>query len=235
MIAAIHQPNYLPWSGFFNKMARSDIFVVFDDVQLPRGKSFETRNRVKAANGVEWLTVPVADKSELDLIKDAMIVQDGKWPTKHWKTIQLAYKRATYFNRYEEAFSQIYSVPWAKLCQLNVAIIKLINELLGLNTKIVFSSQMGIEARGTDKIMSILRELKADKYLTGEGKGSKRYIVEEEFVKNNIELIYQNFQHPVYRQLWGNFIPGLSVIDLLFNEGERSLEILTRASSRTDF
>ncbi|MBI4333116.1 MAG: WbqC family protein [Chloroflexi bacterium] len=231
MIAAIHQPNYLPWLGFFNKMARSDIFVIFDDVQLPRGKSFETRNRVKTPNGVQWLTVPIAEKGELNLIKDAMIVQDGKWQIKHWKTIQLSYKRAPYFDRYAARFDEIYSIPWEKLCDLNVALIKLIKELLGIKATLVSSSDLKIEARGTDKIFLILRELKADRYLTGEGKGSKRYVFEEDFVKNNIGLIYQDFEHPVYRQLWGDFAPELSVIDLLFNEGDRSLDILTGALS----
>lgn len=231
MIAAIHQPNHLPWLGYFNKMARSDVFVLFDDVQLVRGKSFVTRNSVKTANGVQWLTVPVKEKGELVLIKDALIAQDGKWPKKHWRTIQLSYKKAPYFDRYEAKFSQIYEASWEKVSELNVSLIKLIKELLGIKTTLVLSSEINIEAKGTEKIISIVRELKADQYLTGEGEGSKRYVTEEEFKKNNIELIYQHFEHPVYHQLWGDFVPNLSVIDLLFNEGEKSLEILTGANS----
>jgi len=231
MIVAIHQPNYLPWLGYFNKMARSDVFVLFDDVQLVRGKSFMTRNRVKAANGAQWLTVPVKGKSELSLIKETLIVQDGKWQRKHWRTIQLSYKKAPYFDRYEAKFSQIYDASWEKLSELNVTLIKLIKDLLGINATLVLSSEMHIEARGDEKILSIVRELKADKYITGEGEGSKRYIAEEEFKENNIELIYQHFEHPPYHQLWGDFIPNLSVIDLLFNEGEKSLEILMGANS----
>ena len=226
MIVAIHQPNYLPWLGYFNKMARSDVFVIFDDVQLVRGKSFVTRNRVKTANGVQWLTVPVKEKSELVLIKDTLIAQDGKWQKKHWKTIQLSYKKAPYFDKYEAKFSQIYDASWEKASELNVSLIKLIKDLMGIKTTLVLSSEMNIEARGTEKIISILRELKADKYITGEGEGSKRYVAEEEFKKNNVELIYQHFEHPIYHQLWGDFVPNLSVIDLLFNEGDRSLQIL---------
>lgn len=231
MIAAIHQPNYLPWLGYFNKMARSDIFVIFDDVQLARGKSFATRNRVKTANDVPWLTVPVKEKDELRLIKDALIVRDGKWQKKHWRTIQLSYKKAHYFDRYEAEFSRIYDTPWEKLSELNVALIKLIRDLLGIKTTLVLSSEMNIEARGTEKIIAIIRNLAADKYITGEGEGSKRYISEETFKENNIELIYQRFQHPVYHQLWGEFVSNLSVIDLLFNEGEKSLGILMEAIS----
>ena len=226
MIVSIHQPNYLPWLGFFHKMTESDVFVLFDDVQLVRGKSFVVRNRVKTANGVQWLTVPVKEKGELRLIKEALIVQDGKWQKKHWKTIQLSYKKAPYFDRYEAEFSQIYDTSWEKLSELNVTLIKLIKNLMGINTTLVLSSEMNIEARGAEKILSIIKELKANKYITGEGKGSRRYIIEEDFKNNNIELIYQGFKHPVYHQLWGDFVPNLSIIDLLFNEGDRSLQIL---------
>lgn len=207
-------------------MARSDVFVLFDDVQLVRGKSFVTRNMIKTANDVQWLTVPVAEKGELKLIKDALIVQDGKWQKKHWRAIQLSYKRASYFSRYEASFSQIYEAPWDKICELNVSLIKLIGDIMGIKTKFILSSEMNIKAGGAEKIMSILKELKADRYITGEGEGSKRYISEEDFKKNDIELIYQRFEHPRYTQLWGSFVPNMSIIDLIFNEGEKSRDIL---------
>ena len=231
MIVAIHQPNYLPWLGYFNKMARSDVFVLFDDVQLVRGKSFMTRNMVKTVNNVQWLTVPVKEKNELRLIMDAQIAQDGKWQKKHWRTIEVSYKKAPYFNKYEAKFRQIYDTNWENLCQLNVALIELIKETIGIKTNLILSSEMNIESGGTEKIISIVKELKADQYLTGEGEGSKRYIDEDEFKKENIKLIYQRFKHTVYHQLWGDFVPNLSAIDLLFNEGEKSLEILMGANS----
>ena len=230
MIAAIHQPNYLPWLGFFNKMARSDVFVLFDDVQLVRGKSFVTRNRVKIPNNIQWLTVPVKDKGDLIQIKDDRINQDGKWQKSHWRTIQLAYARASYFKKYQSGFSQIYATPWESLQELNIALINLIKDLLGIGTRLVLSSEMSIRSEGSRKIMAILRELNADCYLSGEGKGSKRYIDEEEFRQNNIELIFQGFEHPAYGQLWGDFVPNLSVIDLLFNEGEKSRDIIMQRS-----
>ena len=226
MLVAIHQPNYLPWLGYFHKMAHSDVFVIFDDVQLVRGKSFVTRNQVKTANNVQWLTVPVKEKGDMRLIKDALITQDGKWQRKHWRTIQLSYQKAPYFDRYGEKFSQIYEASWQNLSELNVTLIKLIKDLMGINTRLVLSSEMNIEARGTEKIISIIKELGADRYITGEGEGSKRYVTEEEFRKNDVELIYQRFEHPVYHQLWGDFVANLSAIDLLFNEGESSLKIL---------
>lgn len=227
---AIHQPNYLPWLGYFHKMARCDIFVVFDDVQLARGKSFVVRTRVKAANGVQWLSVPVRDKGELRMIKDVSIAEDDRWQRKHWNTIQLSYRRAPHFAKYEERFRQVYETPWKNLCELNVNLIKLIKEVLGIGAQLVFSSEMNIEATGADKIISIAKYLKADQYITGEGKGSRRYVVEEDFTDNRVELIHQKFAHPIYKQLWGEFLPGLSTIDLLFNEGERSLELLMKGA-----
>jgi hypothetical protein len=207
-------------------MASCDVFVLLDDVQLVRGKSFTTRNKVKTPGGAQWLTVPVTEKGELKLIKDVLIAQNGKWQQKHWKTLELSYKKAPHFDELEAKFGHIYNVSWENLCELNVALIKLIKDLLGINTILVLSSEMNIKGRGTEKILSIIKELKADKYVTGEGEGSQRYIVEEDFKENGIEVIYQQFKHPTYHQLWGAFAPNLSIIDLLFNEGERSLEIL---------
>jgi hypothetical protein len=226
MIVSIHQPNYLPWLGYFDKIARSDVFVLLDDVQLVRGKSFTIRNRVKTSNGVTWLTVPVVNKSEQKTIKDNLIVQDGKWQKTHWKTIELSYRKSAYFNRYETMFGQVYQSPWENLSKMNTALIKIVKEQMGISTKLVLSSEIGISETGAEKILSILKALKADKYITGEGEGSKRYIREEDFKANGIELVFQRFQHPTYHQLWGDFIPGLSIIDLLFNEGEKSLPIL---------
>jgi hypothetical protein len=231
MIVGIHQPNYLPWLGFFNKMARSDVFVLFDDVQLVRGKSFMVRNRIKTANGVQWLTVPVQGKSDLVLIKDAVLLQTGKWQQKHWKSIQLSYRKAPFFARYEEKFSQIYQSQVERLCDLNIALIKLIREIMQIKTELVLSSELNIEAKGEEKILAIVKKFKGDRYITGEGAGSQRYVREEDFRESNIELIYQQFRHPIYNQLWGDFISDLSIIDLLFNEGERSLSILMEDSS----
>jgi hypothetical protein len=226
MIVAIHQPNYLPWLGYFYKMAESDVFVIFDDVQLARGKSYVTRNLVKTSGRVQWLTVPVRDKGELNLIKDVIISQDGKWQNKHWKTLQGAYARAPYFNKYEAGFREIYGQIWESLCSLNIALIKAIKDMLGIKAQLVLSSELNVQAIGAEKILGILKSLEADTYITGEGKGSQRYIEEAEFKQNNIKLVYHQFRHPVYHQLWGDFIPNLSIIDLLFNEGEKSLSIL---------
>jgi hypothetical protein len=226
MIAAIHQPNYLPWLGYFYKMALCDVFVLLDDVQLVRGRSFTTRNKVKTSNGAQWLTVPVTEKGELKLIKDVVIAQDGKWLKKHWKTIELSYKKAPYWNNYSIYFQDVYEGRcWSALSELNITLITKIKAILGLKTKIVLSSELkGISGERSSRNLSICKHLGADTYLSGTG--ARNYNDEEEFRKAGVNLIYTDFKHPVYHQLWGDFTPSLSIIDLLFNEGEKSLETL---------
>ena len=227
MKVAIHQPNFLPWLGYFHKMANCDTFVIFDNVQLPTGKSYETRNLIKTKDGPQWLTVPVADKGKAVLIKDAKIAVDNRWQKKHFQSIKFSYQKAPFFNDYIKDLEKIYSGKWTSLCDLNVALIKLMKELLGTKTRLILSSEMTQDKlSGPEKIFIILRELKADTYLSGSGSGSKRYIFPEEFKKNKINLVFQEFVHPVYPQLGTEFIPNLSVIDLLFNCGPESLKII---------
>jgi hypothetical protein len=227
MTISIHQPNYLPWLGYFHKLAQSDIFVIFDDVQLPTGKMFITRSLIKTQNGPLWLNVPILNKGDKILIKDALIATNNNWQKKHLKSIIFSYQKAPFFNKYIEEIEQIYNTEWLKLCDLNLSIIRLINKLLNIKTKLVLSSEISSsELLGEEKILTIIKNFRADTYLSGKGKGSMRYISPSDFEREKIKLIFQEFTHPVYSQLWGKFIPNLSIIDLIFNYGPRSLEIL---------
>jgi hypothetical protein len=207
-------------------MAKSDVFVILDDVQLPRGASYVTRNLVKTAGGEQWLTVPIKDRSGLNLIGDVVIAQDGKWQKKHWRTMQRFYAKAPYFGRYATVFRETYEQPWERICELNIALIEAIKDMLGIKTQLVMSSDVDVQDTGAGKILGILKGLKASTYITGGGAGTQRYIREVDFKQHSINLVYQHFQHPVYSQLWGGFIPNLSIVDLLFNAGEESLQIL---------
>lgn len=228
MIVAIHQPNYIPWLGFFHKMASSDVFVLFDDAQLPRGKSFCSRTKIKTDKGEIWLTVPIKGKGELKEIKEIKIVLENNWQRKHWKSINMAYSKSSCFNKYEEHFQNIYNKNWKSLLELNFGLITLIKFIMGIKTKLVLSSDITncLHKSGLEKILGIVKSLNGDTYLTGKGKGTQRYINKDDFERNGIKLRYQNFQHPIYTQLYGEFIPNLSVIDLIFNCGDRSLNIL---------
>lgn len=227
MKVAIHQPNFLPWIGYFHKMANCDTFVLFDNVQLPTGKSYITRNLIKTNNGAKWLTVPVANKGEAILIKDAKIAVDNRWQRKHIQSIKFAYQKAPFFNDYIKDIENVYSKEWTGISDFNIAFIKLINEFLGIKTKILLSSEItSDELGGLEKIFDILEKLGADTYFSGSGSGSKRYILPEDFKKRRIDLVFQDFVHPIYPQLGKGFISNLSIIDLLFNCGPDSLKIM---------
>lgn len=225
--AAIHQPNFLPWLGYFHKISLVDDFVFFDDVQFPRGKTFGNRVKIKTNNGELWLTVPVLSKGELQAFNAILINNTAPWQRKIMKTIELSYSKAKYFEKYHKSFSEVFLAPYERLIDLNVSLIKYIVKEIGLNVEMHFSSEVvGDEESSEEKIISILKNLGATGYVTGSGVGSLRYIDEERFGQENIGIQWQKFISPVYPQLWGPYIPDLSIIDLLFNCGEDSLGML---------
>lgn len=229
MIISIHQPNYIPWIGFFNKLINSDIFVVFDDVQYPRGKEFGNRNYICTNNGPVLLTVPVSKRSEFKLWNEIEVVNVTNWNDKHLKSIEFAYKKSPYFNEYFEFISEIYSTEYTKLLDLNVRFIKMVVDKLDIETKIVFSSELGGDTSlvGLEKILFIIDKLGGTKYISGTGAGSMRYIDETKFSEKNIELIWQKFVHPTYFQFNSKtFHPNMSILDLMFNCGKKSKEML---------
>lgn len=233
MIVSIHQPNYLPWLGFFNKLLRSDIMVIFDNVQFPRGKTVISRTAIKTPTGSQWLTVPVKGKSELLPIREVQLVENQAWVRKHLKSLEANYGRAPYFDRYYPQLAGYYQGEHTCLAELNSGLISLLAGFLGATTKLVRASELQPEANagGLDRILGICRTLGATEYLTGQGAGSQRYMDEEAFKKLGIKVVLQDFVHPVYSQLWGGFIPKLSVLDLLFNHGPAASGILLERSS----
>lgn len=222
----------MPWTGYFHKIGMVDKFVFFDDVQFPRGKTFGNRVKIKTKDGELWLTVPVLDKSDLSYFSGIRINNTIPWQRKMIKTIELSYKKARHFEKYFPAFSEVFMAEYDRLIDLNVALIRFFSLSLGQKTEFFLSSEINrdTEPDAAGKIMNILKKLNAGLYVSGSGAGSRRYIDEAQFEKENIKIIWQVFSSPVYPQLWGDFIPDLSVIDILFNCGEESLSVL-RASS----
>ena len=227
MTLSIHQPNYLPWLGFFDKIKRSDIFVIFDNVQYPRGKNhFGNRNKIKIPNKDKWLTVPVAGKSEIKNFNEIGF-KNLTWKDEHLRLLKVFYEKAPYFKDYYEDFSIELKKEYNNLSDLSTNLIRYFLRVLDINTKIVLSSDTVSDTlTGSDRVMEILYTLKASRYITGSGPGSKRYINEDEFRSRNIELIWQEYKHPIYKQLNGDFLPYMNILDLLFNEGKNSKEII---------
>jgi len=229
MVVAIHQPNYLPWLGYFYKMANCDTFVLQDDVLLSE-RSFTRRCYIRARDGARILSVPLATKGVR--INEAAICNDRRWQLRHWHVMEDAYRSSRYWEEYSPHFEHVYrETPWSTLIQLNVFLIMTVRTMLGLNNKIIFSSELSTTGNGrSDRVIEICTRLGADTYLSGTG--ARSYNNEGEFRRAGVNLVYSDFEHPVYRQLWDGFVPKLSIVDLLFNEGPRSLDILKGSSKR---
>ncbi len=232
MLVAIHQPNYLPWAGYFYKMAQADCFVLFDNAQYPKG-SFANRNRIKTAAGVQILTVPVRiSRGHCQLMNEIEIAMEHKWAPKHWATLKNCYHRAPFFKGYEPALAAIYQQRhWASLAELNEALIMVLRQALGIATPVMRASTLGIAGKVSN--LSICLKLNADGYLSGDGAGD--YLDAEEFRRQGITVTYTNFRHPdLYPQLYGDFVSHLAVIDLLFNCGPESMKIIYQSQERSN-
>jgi hypothetical protein len=205
-------------------MAKCNIFILLDNVQYEKNGP-TNRVKIKIAQGEDWLTLSV--KREFPrIINEVKLVNFPKEREKHLKAIELNYKKAKYFNFLFPELKEILEKDWQYLSNLNVELIKLLKEKLGIKTKLEIASDYNISGKGDELLIDICRKFNADIYLSG--KGGQKYQNEEKFKAAGIKLEYTDFIHPVYPQLWGDFIPGLSIIDLIFNCGPNSLNILLK-------
>ncbi|MBW8000470.1 MAG: WbqC family protein [Planctomycetes bacterium] len=224
MILTAHQPVYLPWLGLFHKIALSDRFCIFDDVQYLK-KDWNNRNQIKTQAGAMWLTVPVLTKGYREKpIRDIEINNTVNWRKKHWKSICVAYKKSPYFSRYADFFENLYEREWDNLVKLNDHILFYLLDELGINVEIHRASDESFHGTKSSLVLDMCKKLKSDGYIFGAL--GKDYVQAEEFEKADVKVFFQDYSHPVYPQSHGQFIPYLSVIDLLFNCGDKSLDII---------
>jgi len=225
MKAVVMQPTYLSWMGYFDLIDQSDIFVFLDDVQFEK-QSWQQRNKIKTPQGWQWLSIPVVKKFP-QLIKDVQISNNIGWAKIHWKTIVQNYEKAPAFANYKDAFEHIYSKNWDKLADLNMALIKLICDVLGIKKDFIRSSDINVPGDKVVKLVNICHKINATTYLSPVG--SAGYIEEDNrFKSEGITLEYHNYEFPRYSQLYGEYVPYLSVVDLLFNCGESALGIIKK-------
>ena len=185
------------------------------------------RNKIRTPDGWAWLTVPVLTKGKFPVIlKEALIEDNDNWRRKHFNSIYHNYHKAAYFQQYGDFFKELYEKKWENLSLLNEEIINYLLKQLNISVKVVKASDLNIEAKGSELLISICKQIGADEYIYG--KHGEDYMDLDKFKQNNIELIPQNFNHPRYKQVFEPFIENLSVIDLLFNQGDNSLKILTQ-------
>lgn len=226
MRVAILQPSYLPWLGYFDQMFKSDVFVVYDDVQYDKN-GWRNRNRIKTPQGPQWLTVPVLTKGRnFPLNREVEINNTVSWQEKQLRSIVQNYTKAPFFNEHIGPVRGVLERHWRLLTELNMAFIHVLMERLALKTRIYFSSDLKIPNMGkTERLIKVCQYFGADTFL--EGDRGRDYIDETLFMRAGIQLEFHGYTHPVYHQLYGKFVPYMSVIDLLFNHGDDSLKILT--------
>lgn len=221
MIVAIHQPQYLPWLGYFNKMMASDSFCYLDNVQYKKNE-WQNRNRIKTVRSRQWLTVPVQYRFP-QKINEVTINNTVKWKRKHLQALITNYNKAPFFREYIGFFEDAYSKEWRFLSELNVYLIEKIYNILNLNKKTaVLASDLNLSDDPTDRLIDICKALGGNTYLSGQD--GVKYMNLERFKKRGVKVIVQNFKHPVYPQLFGGFQSPLSIVDLLFNCGPKSIE-----------
>jgi len=215
MIITIHQPDFLPWLGFFDRWQASDLYIILDDVQFLR-RGWHHRDKIKTLDGPRWLTVPVIKKNNFfQEIKDVKIDNAVNWQKKHLRTIELNYKKADNFKGCFEEISRIYNKRYKFLIDFNVALLENVAKSLGIETPFLFSSSFCIKQASSLKLVELVKAVQGTEYLTG--LGSKDYLDEELFSYHKIKIVWQNYKQLKYPQLYGEFESKLSVIDYLMN------------------
>lgn len=220
-VVTIHQPDFIPWLGFFDRMARSDHFIVLDDVQFIR-RGWHNRDKIKTPNGAAWLAVPVKQRGKYhQLIKDVEVDNDQNWRKKHLHALKMAYSRAKNFAPCFDRIQEIYSGKQRFMIDINMELLRYMASEFGITTKVSFSSHIEVEDSASLKLVNLMKAVKGTVYLTGTG--AKDYLDEAAFSRKGITVKWQEFSHPVYKQLHGEFIPMLSAMDFIFN-CEKNLE-----------
>ncbi len=230
MKVTIHQPNYFPYPGLFHKLSLSDVFVVMDNVKFQF--DITNRNKIISKNG-KWqrITVPVKKNQTHKKIMDVEINNEISWQGENFAKLEESYNSSKFFYLYKNYLKNIYEKKWDMLVELNVETLKKTIEWLGLRIKIIKESELNVSGNSTQRLVNICEVLNADTYISGIG--GKNYLKEEAFVEKNIKLQYQNYHPLKYKQNFSNeFIPNLSIIDLLANNGnDESLKIIKNSNN----
>jgi hypothetical protein len=223
MIVSIHQPQFMPWLGYFDKIIKSDIFVFLDTVQFKKNE-FQNRNKIKTAQGWMWLTVPVLYKYP-EHIDEVQINNRVDWRKKHMRALEINYQKAPYCRELFPTMEGCYAGNAESLSKLNREIVLILLKILGVNKETKVASELtDFPEEPSERLATICEVLGADTYLSGPG--GREYLNLEPFHNKEITVTFQEFKHPVYPQLYGDFVPNLSLVDLLFNCGPNSLNIL---------
>lgn len=223
------QPGYLPWLGFFDQMAKSDVFVYYDDVQFDK-HGWRNRNRIKGPQGPVWLTVPVLHKGRMgQSIVDVEIDNTVNWGRKHIESTRQFYSRAPFTKTYLPQLEELLGRTWSHLWELDLAVVELFCGWMGLSRPVYRSSQLGIGGERNERLLALCQHFGADQYLSGSA--ARCYLDEALFERHGIAVQWHDYVHPVYTQQNGPFEPYLSVLDLLLNCGGADALSIIQAGS----
>ena len=217
MIVSIHQPNYLPYLGFFDKIKSSDVFIVHDDAQFSKTQ-FQHRNKIRIFHGWKWLTVPVREKCipiNKIRIKNNKEKNRPLWNVYHFREIRANYAKTKYFPEHEDELKKIYENKYERLIDLNMELIKFLLKAFDIDVEIIYASNFGFKSTKTQKIVDLVNAVGGDIYISGSG--GKNYL--DLSIIEDFEVIFQDFKHPVYPQRYPGFEPNMAAIDALFNLG----------------
>ena len=222
MKVLITQSNYIPWKGYFDAINKADVFVLYDDMQYTK-RDWRNRNLIKTAKGLQWLTIPVQVKGKYFQKINETIVSEKDWNKSHWDQIRNAYRQAPYFKTYQSFFEDLYrSSNEEFLSKINHSFLSSICGLLGISTKFMWSHEFELKGDKSEKLLNICKELNATHYISGPA--AKDYLDESLFKAENITVEWMEYNYNEYPQQFPPFQHGVSIIDLLFNCGDRFKE-----------
>jgi len=227
-VVAIHQPNYLPWLGFFAKALDSDVLVLYDTIQFEKG-GFTNRVRIKGSAGVQWLTQPVATAGACSQEISHVAFARPDWSRKHLNALQASYARAAYFQPYFGQLAELLGAPGCNLSVCNERLTRWACQILHLGVVLVRASDLATEGNDpTQRLIALVRALGGDTYLSGSGGFGYQNLVN--FEGAGLRVVRSRSSFPEYPQLWGEFCHGMSIVDLLFNCGPASRSFLEKGN-----
>ena len=225
----ISQPMFIPWVGLFEQVKLSDVFIHYDDVQLPQGRSFMSRVQIKTPAGVSWLTAPINRTHSGNLIGETFLVSYTDWRNNHLKRLQHCYAQAPFFDLMFEIANEIYAYSSNNLAAFNRHAIERISNWLGLAPQFICSSDLGIGGSSTQRLVELCRHFGADTYVTG--LGALNYLDYSQFESNKISVRYMAYEMKPYPQLYGEFTPYVSILDAIANSGDKAFELICSNST----
>lgn len=226
-LVVVHQPDFMPYLGFFQRLVQADIYIVMDNVQYVRGSRTQTsRDKIKTANGEKWINVGIQKPTYKCRIDEVLLSKEEQWRERSLNLIRENYRKADYFNEVYPYIEKLYALECDRMIDFNMASIHMLIELFRINDiEIKYAGELSVAGKSNELIINLVKAVGCNRYLSGVG--AKDYYIPELYEEAGIEVVWQKFEHPVYKQQYDGFIPYLSSIDLLFNCGiEQSREII---------